>query len=66
MEDQMAEDKIFVMTISNFIDAVIIFTHGARYMCPTKEVDGELMFWFKRKWHKVSDHTTEYTDDLRK
>jgi hypothetical protein len=35
-------------------------------MCPTKEVDGELMFWFKRKWHKVSDHTTEYTDDLRK
>lgn len=62
----MAEDRIIVMTISKLIDAVIIFTHGARYTCPTKEVDGELMFWFKQKWRKVADHVIDATDDLRK
>lgn len=29
------------------------------YTCPTKEVDGELLFRYKNKWHRAIDYSYE-------
>ena len=31
-----------------------ITTGGRRYTCPTKNINGELCFWFKKAWHPVA------------
>lgn len=61
----MSKDGIIVTCIYNWMNIVQIFTHGARYDCPTKEENGELWFWFKRTWYRVSDHITDCTVDQR-
>ena len=34
------------------------------YTCPTKEVNGELLFRYKNKWHRAIDYSYEKTDEL--
>lgn len=50
-----------VLKISKAMDIVQIITHGSRYTCPTKVINGDLMFKFKNSWHSVAAHTNEYT-----
>ena len=37
----------------------IIATHGT-YTCPTKLIDGELCFRFKKVWYKVAEYASEH------
>ncbi len=43
---------------------VQILTHGSRYTCNTKMINGEEYFVFKNEWHKVSDYATSNTSVL--
>ncbi len=55
-----------VLGVNSILGWVQIFTHGCRYTCWTKEIDGELFFTFKKRWFRVSDYTTEHTSVLLK
>lgn len=39
----------------------IISDFSKLHTCPTKEIDGELNFRFKNKWHKVKDYMDDTT-----
>ena len=41
---------------NNFFDWVQVITHTGTYTCPTKMINGELFFKFKKEWHKVSEY----------
>ena len=49
-----------VLGINRVCNWVQIYSDSFRhYTCPTKEIDGELFFIFKKKWHPVA----KYLDD---
>ena len=41
-----------------------ISSSGRKYTCCTKEINGELCFFFKKEWHKVADYLSDYTEEL--
>ena len=55
---------MLVLGINRILKWVQITTGGGRYTCPTKEINGELLFKFKNEWHKVIDFTSEHTTEL--
>ena len=55
---------MLVLGVNSILKWVQITTGGRRYTCPTKEINGELYFHFKNKWHRVKDYTSSYTDEL--
>ena len=55
---------MLVLGVNNILHWVQITTGGGKYTCPTKEVNGELFFKFKKEWHKVADYISEHTDEL--
>ena len=56
---------MIVLTINYILNWVCVCNKGRRYTCPTKEINGELYFHFKKEWHKVADFTSEYTSKLK-
>ena len=40
------------------------YTGGRRYTCPTKEINGQLFFAFKKGWHLVSDYISDSAEEL--
>lgn len=36
----------------------------ATYTCPTKEINGELCFVFKKAWHPVAKYISEHAEEL--
>ena len=55
---------MLVLGINRILKWVQIVSGGRRYTCPTKEINGELFFVFKRSLHKVIDFTSEHTTEL--
>jgi hypothetical protein len=55
---------MLVMGINRILKWVQIISGGRSYTCPTKEINGELFFIFKKSWHKVMDFTSEHTTEL--
>ena len=55
---------MLVLGVNSILKWVQITTGGRRYTCPTKEMNGELYFHFKNKWHRVKDYVSGYTDEL--
>ena len=55
---------MLVLGVNSILKWVQIATGGSRYTCPTKEMNGELYFRFKNKWHRVKDYVSEHTDEL--
>ncbi|MBQ6900771.1 MAG: hypothetical protein IJN72_08020 [Firmicutes bacterium] len=55
---------MIILGINRILGWVQITTGHARYTCPTKEIDGELFFRFKKEWHKVDDYILDYTHEL--
>ncbi|MBQ7077996.1 MAG: hypothetical protein IJM91_07680 [Lachnospiraceae bacterium] len=43
---------------------VQITTHGSRYTCETKMLDGVECFKFKNRWHSVNDYVGPNTEEL--
>ena len=41
-----------------------ITTGGRRYTCPTKIIDGELFFRFKKVWHPVTQFVSDNAEIL--
>lgn len=41
-----------------------ITTGGRRYTCPTKVINGELFFRFKKVWHPVAQFVSDNTEVL--
>ena len=55
---------MLVLGINKICKWVQITTGGRRYTCPTKEINGELMFLFKKAWHSVADNVSDHTTEL--
>lgn len=65
VEKQMpAAESMLVLGINRVLDWVQITTGGRTYTCPTKEINGELFFKFKKNWHKVMEYTSELTTEF--
>ena len=46
---------MLVLGVNKILHWVQITTGWGQYTCPTKEINGELFFKFKNKWHRVVD-----------
>ncbi len=55
---------MLVLGINKVCKWVQITTGGRCYTCPTKEINGELMFLFKKAWHSVADNLAEGAEEL--
>jgi hypothetical protein len=53
-----------IFGINKILGIVQIYNNGRKFSCPTKEINGELFFHFKKQWFKVADYVSEYTDVL--
>lgn len=56
---------MIVLLINHITNWVQIVSSGRRYTCPTKEINGELFFKFKKEWHKVIDFTSKLTSEFK-
>ena len=52
---------MIVLGVNKVLEWCQIVSNGRRYTCPTKEINGQLFFNFKRAWHPVADFISEYT-----
>jgi len=55
---------MLVLGINKILKWCQIVSGGRRYTCPTKEINGELFFVFKKEWHKVADFVSEHAEEL--
>ena len=55
---------MLVLGINKILKWCQITTGGRRYTCPTKEINGELCFLFKKVWHPVAKYISEQTEEL--
>ena len=55
---------MLVLGINKVLKWCQITTGGRRYTCPTKEINGELCFLFKKVWHPVAKYISEHTEEL--
>ena len=55
---------MLVLGINKVLNWCQITTGGGTYTCPIKEIDGQLLFRFKRKWHPVIEYVSENAEEL--
>lgn len=55
---------MLVLGINKILKWCQITSGGRKYTCPTKEVNGELLFHFKKEWHKVSEFASDHIEEL--
>ena len=55
---------MLVLGVNRILKWCQITTGGRRYTCPTKEINGELFFHFKKTWHPVRECLSEYITEL--
>ena len=55
---------MLVLGVNKILKWCQILSGGRRYTCPTKYIDGELFFHFKKEWHRVEDYLSENTNEL--
>ena len=55
---------MLVLGINKVLNWCQITTGGRRYTCPIKEVDGELLFKFKKIWHPIVEFISENAEEL--
>lgn len=58
------EEKMLVSGINRVLNWCQVISGGRRYTCPTKMVDGNLFFHFKKEWHGVADFVSEHAEEL--
>ena len=55
---------MLVLGINKILKWCQVFSNGRRYTCPTKIINGELFFAFKKAWHPVSKFVSENAKEL--
>ena len=55
---------MLVLGVNKILKWCQITTGGRRYTCLIKEINGELLFYFKKTWHPVIDYISENTTEL--
>ena len=55
---------MLVLGINKILKWCSITTGGRTYTCPTKEINGELFFHFKKAWHPVAQYVSEHAEEL--
>lgn len=58
------EEKMLVSGINRVLNWCQVISGGRWYTCPTKMVDGNLFFHFKKEWHSVADFVSEHAEEL--
>ena len=55
---------MLVLGINKILNWCQITTGKGTYTCPTKVVNGELMFKFKNAWHSVAKYVSNHAEEL--
>lgn len=55
---------MIVLGVNDILKWCQVLSGGRRYTCQTKSINGELCFWFKKEWHSVAKHISEYAEVL--
>jgi len=55
---------MLILGINRVLKWLQITSGGRSYTCPTKEINGELFFIFKKEWHRVAEFLSEHTTEL--
>ena len=55
---------MLVLSANKILKWCQIISNGRRYTCPTKIINGELCFAFKKAWHPVSKFVSENAHEL--
>ena len=48
-----------MLSVNDILKWCQVFTGGRHYTCITKEIDGELCFYFKKAWHPVAEFISD-------
>ena len=56
--------KMLVIGVNKILKWCQIISGGRRYTCPTKVINGELFFAFKKAWHPVAKYISEHAEEL--
>ena len=55
---------MLILGVNRILNWLQITTGGRSYTCPTKNINGEFFFRFKKSWHKAANYLSEYTTEL--
>lgn len=55
---------MLVLGVNKILEWCQITSGGRTYTCPTKYIDGELFFRFKKVWHPVERFISDSADEL--
>ncbi|MBE6856266.1 MAG: hypothetical protein E7500_02390 [Ruminococcus sp.] len=55
---------MLVLGVNKILKWCQIIYNGRKYTCPTKEINGQLFFIFKKIWHPVAEFISENTTEL--
>ena len=53
-----------ILGVNSILRWCQVLSNGRRYTCPTKVIDNQLLFHFKKQWHPVAKYVTESTTEL--
>ena len=59
--EKMGKINVLGLSLNDFLNIALITTHGCKYCCPTKKVDGKWFFKFLNEWHPVSEYANDNT-----
>lgn len=55
---------MLVLGVNKILKWCQIVSGGRHYTCPTKEINGQLYFAFKRTWHPVAEFISDHAEEL--
>lgn len=55
---------MLVLGVNKVLKWCQITTGRGTYTCPTKEIDGQLFFAFKKAWHPVAAYISDHAHEL--
>ena len=55
---------MLVLGVNKICNWCQITNGGRRYTCPTKYINGELFFQFKKSWHPIAKFLSDNTHEL--
>jgi len=55
---------MLVLGVNKILKWCQITSGGRTYTCPTKVIDGELSFLFKKEWHKVAEFASDHLEEF--
>lgn len=55
---------MLVLGVNRILNWCQIISGGRKYTCPIKEVDGQLLFRFKKIWYPVGDYIFDQAEEV--